>query len=409
MSAASAVARAGWGTLFNSTLLVERVREQLGGHVAEASHRPHVAAAVDWIRRAQDATGTGGISRGYSLARQSSFGGRGWQPEYPETTGYIIPTLYAARDYLGAPDLGVRALRAAEWERDVQLVNGGVRGGVVGQPETAVVFNTGQVVFGWLAAFAETGDGRFADSARNACGFLVSAMDADGLWRRGHSPFTSTATNLYNARVAWALAEVGVRLDLGVCRDAAMRALRAVLLRRRRNGWLPDCCLTDPARPLLHTIAYAIRGLLEGGRVLGDAQLIAAAAGSADVLASALRPDGFLAGRFDEEWRPAVTWSCLTGEAQMASVWLRLHEITGEGRWIEPAERALRFLKTTQNRASDDDGLRGGIKGSHPVDGEYGRRETLSWAVKFFVDALLRHDRIRSGVPARRDDPLTLA
>src|SRR2546422_11145512 len=42
--------------------------------------------------------------------------------------------------------------------------------------------------------------------------------------------------------------------------------------------WLPDCCFTDPVRPSLHTIAYAIRGLLEGGRVLQDARLIAHAA-----------------------------------------------------------------------------------------------------------------------------------
>src|SRR5688572_2721233 len=31
-----------------------------------------------------------------------------------------------------------------------------------------------------------------------------------------------------------------------------------------------DCCLTDPFRPLLHTTAYAIRGLLEGGRVRSE-------------------------------------------------------------------------------------------------------------------------------------------
>src|SRR2546429_6528050 len=34
----------------------------------------------------------------------------------------------------------------------------------------------------------------------------------------------------------------------------------------------PSCCLTDPHQPLLHTLAYAIRGFLEGGRVLDDAR-----------------------------------------------------------------------------------------------------------------------------------------
>ncbi len=43
----------------------------------------------------------------------------------------------------------------------------------------------------------------------------------------------------------------------------------------------------------------------------------------------------------------------------------------------------------TQNRTSTDLGLRGGIKGSSPFDGAYGRYELLNWAAKFFIDALL--------------------
>src|SRR5207247_8283014 len=54
------------------------------------------------------------------------------------------------------------------------------------------------------------------------------------------------------------------------------------------DGWLPDCCLTDRMRPLLHTIAYGIRGLLEGGRVLEDARLVAHAALAAERIAAAV-------------------------------------------------------------------------------------------------------------------------
>ena len=54
-----------------------------------------------------------------------------------------------------------------------------------------------------------------------------------------------------------------------------------------------------------------------------------------------------------------------------------------------PPGAILAFLKATQNCVSDAFGLRGGVKGSHPFDGEYGRYEVLNWATKFFVDALL--------------------
>jgi len=56
----------------------------------------------------------------------------------------------------------------------------------------------------------------------------------------------------------------------------------------------------------------------------------------------------------------------------------------------------LGFLKGTQNRRSREPGVRGGIKGSWPVGGDYGAYEVLNWATKFFADALMRHEAIET-------------
>ena len=381
----------------NPVALEESLRER-SGYPVDPDHRPHLVAALGWLERAQDATGDGGIARGYSLAWNPYFRSRGWQPAYPETTGYIIPTLYALAKHLAQPSLAVRAEHAARWELEIQLPSGAVRGGVIGQRTSPAVFNTGQVLLGWLAAFAETGAGIFAGGARRAACYLLATLDEDGLWRRGNSRFADSQATLYNARTAWALAEAGRRLGAPEFRAAAAKNLRTVARRQHDDGWFPDCCLNDPLRPLLHTIAYTIRGLLEGGRVLEDEQLIAAAARAAERVALAVAPDGGLPGRFAAGWRPAVEWSCLTGEAQMANVWLRLYAVTRERRWLEPVELVLRFLKSTQNRTSADPGVRGGIKGSYPVGAEYGSYQVLSWATKFFIDALLRDERRQGGV-----------
>jgi hypothetical protein len=66
----------------------------------------------------------------------------------------------------------------------------------------------------------------------------------------------------------------------------------------------------------------------------------------------------------------------------------------GDRGWLEPVPAVLAFVKSTQNRTSAVAGLRGGIKGSWPLDGDYGRYEVLNWATKYFVDALIRHQRI---------------
>jgi len=377
--------------------LLELARERRGGYPVAANPAAHAHAALAWLLRAQEAMSDGGFSRGYSLTWNPYFRSRGWQPSYPETTGYIIPTLYLAAEALGRPDLAARAQRAARWELAIQLPGGAVRGGVIGEPPSPAAFNTGQVMLGWLSAFAETGDGCYADGARRAGRFLVAMLDRDGHWRGGASRFAHPHATLYNARATWALAEAGVRLEEPEFCAAASRNLRAVAGRQHRNGWLPDCCLSDPDRPLLHTLAYAIRGLLEGGRVLEDDGLITQAAVAAEHLAAAVAPDGRMAGRFRADWSPAVSWSCLTGQAQMANNWMRLFEITGHERWLTPVPVTLRFLQRTQNRTSRNPGLRGGIKGSAPLNGEYGAYQLLNWATKFFLDALLRAERIRGG------------
>ena len=376
-----------------------------GGHPVDERHRPHLDAALDWLCRAQDATPDDGFARGWSMAWNTYFRAAGWQPSYPETTGYIIPTLLSAARLLDRRDLADRAVRAARWEIDVQLPDGAVRGGVIGAPPSPAVFNTGQVILGWLAAWEETGDEAFAEAARRAGRFLVGAEEG-GRFVRGASRFARGGPVAYNARAAWALAEAGRALGEPSFTDAAARVLCATAATQHASGWFPDCCLSDPARPLLHTLAYTVRGLLEGGRVLEDDLLMRQAALSAGRLAERVRDDGWMAGRYAPDFREAAAWSCVTGEAQMANVWLRLHELTGEPRWLEPAARALRFVKRTQNRAASEDGLRGAIPGSWPVDGEYGRYEALNWATKFFADALMRHDAATSPTPAGRVSPL---
>jgi hypothetical protein len=382
--------------LLNPTALVDGWRAWLGGYPEDPEHEPHLVAAIDWLVRAHDATPDGGISRAFSLAWHPYFACRGWQPSYPETTGYIIPTFYAAARRLGRPELAARAERAARWEIEIQLPTGAVRGGVIGEPESPSVFNTGQVLLGWLAAFGETGQGSFADAARRAARYLVAMLDGDGHWRRGNSRFARADATLYNARTAWALAEAGARLHDDDFTDAAARGLRAAVELQAPNGWLPSCCLTDPEQPLLHTLAYAIRGLVEGGRVLDDARLVRAAERAAGALVALVRADGWMPGRYRHDWSPAVSWSCLTGQAQMANNWIRLAEITGDSKWREPVVAVVQFLKRTQNRHSREPGLRGGIRGAWPVGSPYGAYEVLNWATKFFGDALMRHEAIQT-------------
>lgn len=349
-------------------------------------------AAAEWIAHAQDATGSGGVSAYYDAAK------RQWVGAYPETTGYIIPTFFRYAKVSGQAQYRERAIRMAEWESDIQLPDGGVRAGTLDAKQVApTIFNTGQVLFGWLAAYQETGNARFRHSATRAADWLVTAQDPDGAWRRFASPFASHTLNTYNTRVAFALAQAGRDLNEPHYLDSAVRNVGWALTQMHPNGWLESNDLEDNAKPLTHTIAYATRGILEVGLITGNDGFVDAATRTARAVAHCQRPDGALPGRLDASWCAAARWTCVTGNAQMSIIWQRLATETGDDSFSLPAARANQFNLSLQDLDSTNDGVRGGLPGSHPLKGGYMTSRYPNWAAKFFIDALMLQLQEKSG------------
>ncbi|HYW91813.1 MAG TPA: beta-L-arabinofuranosidase domain-containing protein [Gammaproteobacteria bacterium] len=351
---------------------------------AEAS----LKAAAGWLARAQEATPDDGVSAFYDAAKKR------WAGSYPETTGYIIPTLYDYAVLSGESGYAERATRMAAWECDIQLPEGGVMAGTMdADTRVPTIFNTGQVLFGWVRALRETGEQRYRDSLVRACDWLLSAQDEDGAWRRHGSPFTSHSVNTYNTRVAYGLAQAGAILNEPRYLDAASDNVEWALTQVRDNGWLENNDLEDNSKPLTHTIAYAVRGILEVGLLTGDTRFVERAEYIARAVAGTQRSDGALPGRLDPNWRPGARWSCLTGNAQMCIVWLRLSEAVSPRRWRHHSRRALDFTRATQSLRISNSGILGGIAGSAPVSGGYMRKRYPNWAAKFYMDALMLMDK----------------
>lgn len=277
----------------------------------------------------------------------------------------------------------------ADWEIDIQMGSGAVMGSVVTAKPTPAVFNTGQVIFGWLAAYREYGENKYLDAAKRAGNYLVSVQDSQGLFDRGDSNFALKGATTYNTRVAWALAELGSATGETKYMDAAVKNVENALGKQNEKGWFADNCLNDPDKPLLHTIIYATRGVLETGMLLDEAKYVAAAVKTLDSLLACQRQDGGIPGRLDKNWSSRADWDCLTGDAQAAIAWLRAETVTQNPRYRQAARKAIDFIKKTQNLEHKNPGIRGGVKGSHPFDGEYGQFELLNWAAKFFCDALM--------------------
>ena len=366
-------------------------RDRDGAVLVDTGIPSAVEASLDWLGVAQDrsASHDGGFARHYSLLT-------GWSASYPETTGYIVPTLIAGIPGHANDGNIARALRALDWLVSIPLPSGGVQGGVVGQtPVVHVTFNTGQILLGLASGVSAFGD-RYRPAMRAAASWLATTQDEDGAWRKNPTPFAKWGEKAYETHVAWGLLEAARLEPDSEYGEFALRNIRWALTKQRANGWFDDCCLTDPERPLAHTVGYALRGVIEGYRFSGEERLLSAAIRTADGALRAVDARGFLPGRLKSDWTAAADWSCLTGSVQIAHCWLLLYQITGDNRYRDAAYRVNAYVRARIQLDGREE-IRGGVKGSFPVDGDYGRFEYLNWACKFFIDASLLEADVREG------------
>jgi uncharacterized protein YyaL (SSP411 family) len=363
--------------------------DKKGNRGKSFSDEKHLKSTLSWLCRAQDATEDGGVSRGYKTTKWIGYIPHGWEPSYPETTGYIIPTMLSASEIFQDKSLKDRAIQMADWELDIQMSSGAVMGSVVTARPSPAVFNTGQVIFGLLAIHDLTNDNKYINAASKAAKYLLKVQEPDGLWLTGNSKFAKKKSTIYNTRVAWALIEFGLKNEMSECVEAGRANIERALKLQRPNGWFENNCLSNPVQPLLHTIVYATRGILESGIRLKEEIFIQCALRTLDKLIECQRKDGGLPGRADCQWRNTVLWDCVTGDAQAAVAWLRAEAITGDPKYGQAARKTIDFVKRTQNLDHVNPGIRGGVKGSFPFCGEYGQYEMLNWAAKFLCDALM--------------------
>lgn len=343
-----------------------------------------VREATRWLCRAQDcsASADGGVASHFKL-------GEGWATSYPETTGYIVPTMLECARRLGNASLRDRARRMLDWLVSIQFENGSFHGGRVGTvPLVPVTFNTGQVLIGLAAGVQEFGSA-YAEPMRRAAEWLVATQEDDGSWTAHPSPLTASGAKTYEIQTSAGLLEASRVEANDRWAAAALANVDWALGLQRDSGWFEACDIRRHDEPLTHTIGYALRAILGAYLFSGRSRYLDAARITGDALASVMRADGFLPGRLDEGWRGTVGWACLPGTSQIAECWLLLFEQTCELRYKDAALRANRYVRRTV-RSSGPEDVRGGVFGSFPADGGYSANKLLNWAAKFFLDAHFR-------------------
>ncbi|MBK7674445.1 MAG: hypothetical protein IPJ27_06550 [Candidatus Accumulibacter sp.] len=307
-----------------------------------------------------------------------------------------MPTMLEYARRYNDTDARERAVRMLDWLARIQLPCGGFQGGRIDStPIVPVTFNTGQILIGLAAGVAEFGD-RYRTPMEAAAVWLMETLDSDGCWRSYPTPFAAPGEKAYETHVAWGLFEAERIAPGRGFGDAGLRNVRWALSKQRDNGWFADNCLSDPLHPLTHTIGYVLRGVVEAHRLTCEDVYLEAACRAGDALLGVVGSDGFLPGCLDAQWKPSVDFVCLTGSAQIAHCLLMLYQITGTDAYRDKARALNSYVRRTVDVAGPPQ-TRGAVKGSFPIDGDYGRFEYLNWATKFAIDANMLELDVQDG------------
>ncbi len=363
-------------------------------------------AAANWIVRSIEACGGEGSAAFYSRIYRPL---RGWAEPYPETTGYIIPSLMEFSRFAGRPDLMDLAVLQARWVMSLQYLDGALPGGAVIHSKTPAgpsIFNTGQMILGLVAAFDQTGDAQFLQSAGNAARWLADEVnESAGTWTtHGYASGFSPA---YYTRVCWPMLEVWRRTQEARIRTRALRVLDTICGWQQENGTFLNWGFARGRPAFTHTIAYTIRGLLESGRILGaeGQRYIEQGTRAALAMREQLQLKGRLAGAYEQDLRGHAWYTCLTGNCQLAIIWLKLTEATGDPEYLRAALQALWLVMRKQRMHWCTRNTRGAIAGSSPFWGRYLIVRYPNWAAKFFLDAVMAtHALFQQSTAGSRDD-----
>lgn len=384
---------------FGSVSLSQTLRGRkllLAARPASTNHDTHLVAGADWLKRSIAVCGGVASSKGYRFPW-------GWVPPYPETTGYIIPTLLNLSNETKDPEWSTIAERLGRWLVTVQAHDGGFAGYELGRGQKSDVFDTGMILLGFNALQHISPNPSIAQAASAAATFLIKSIDSDGAFSRNIS---HDMLHTYNVRSAWALVAYGIMTKNGAATEAGIANVNWTLRQQRDNGFFDNNGFKPGGNANTHGIAYVLRGLLQVHLLTGRKDMLDAAVHAMDGIIALFEKEGWLAAEIGPDWKFRSTHVCLTGCVQLANIAYRLAFLTGRTNFVTAAERLIAQVAATQSVETPGEAHHGAIAGSYPIYGAYAPLQYPNWATKFMVDALLVRKQYHNGEGMIKDRDL---
>lgn len=281
---------------------------------------------------------------------------------YPEVTGYYIPTLIR----WGYREL---AIDYAKWLISIQHDDGSWYDTFDQMP---YVFDTAQILKGLLAAYSIGPDENVKNSIIKGAMWLAGNIQHDGRFKAADESIWKMPegySELIHLYCLSPIREVGIHFS-----KPELLEMVDLSIDYYKQNHMEEILHFDL---LSHFYAYVMEALVD----LGELELAKAAMNN---IGNFQTEDGAVPGYND------VHWVCSTGLFQLALTWFRVGD-------IERGNKAFSYACRLQNES-------GGWYGSYPsVENEsndYFAVSEISWAVKYFLDALYYKNKAEFDISA---------
>lgn len=305
-----------------------------------------------------------------------------WGPVYPETTGYLVPTLLDYAAYFDDRKVKKVALKQLSYFKSIQNEDGSFRQSA--EKAEPIIFDTAQILFGLLRIASEV------EAPNEVLHMIIEAVDWLGVQLDDQGLFTDynyvdDFNPAYYTRVAWAMASSEL-IKYSKPRTKTKKLIWRLASLELENHFFRDAGFHSEEPALTHTLAYTLRGLWECGELLNDRKLKKKVRQSMNALNERIQEKGKVAGSYNENWTGDYSFLCSTGNAQLALLSLLMYERSGFKKNLANVELLLQPLLKAQRGLSLNSGA---IPSSIPMRGKYQRMKYTNWTQKFFCDAVL--------------------
>ena len=356
-----------------------------------------------WIKQSFEATGDGGSSAYYHL-------GYGWKSSYPETTGYLIPTLYEYAEHSNDKSWSALARKASEWLLEIQDKEGGWQGLQIGVPCEPRIFNTGMILDGMIAAFLKEKDERYLVAAIKAMDWILSKIGENGLFTSNNPVKGGWSADILVLAYMSVVVQYTTKDKQAEYLKLIHKAMDAHLKFQQPNGWMAASNFEDSFRntAVLHILGYAFDGLLVLFETTKEERYLNSAMKIAVELLSLYEATGQIPSYVSSDWSTYFDMGktkaslCLTGLSQIAICFHKVALIKNKPEYATAANKLIERVASISNWQSSCSGLAYGVAGSYPISGHYQKYKILNWAAKFHAESILMS--FGKCAPRRKDE-----